>query len=261
MLKQNARKRVMDNFRSGQLEALIGTDIIARGIDVKNIDAVINYDIPQSSELYVHRIGRTGRSGAVGKSYLLIGKNEIGKISRLASITKSKIDELKIPGLEYDASMKNETESHRNETSSRYGDDAIRLFMNIGTKDGFDRASLTKYINDHSDLIPTDILDMYLNETYGFITIKKDKQPMLQTITNINGRDVKFDVSNPRKSHRAFNNRPSRSGYNKGGFSRHRNNDNRRGGFNNNEKRRTYDNSNRPTTKFNRYKNDSFRGK
>jgi ATP-dependent RNA helicase DeaD len=61
LLKQNARKRVMDNFRNGDYEVLIGTDIIARGIDVKNIDAVINYEIPQSSESYVHRIGRTGR--------------------------------------------------------------------------------------------------------------------------------------------------------------------------------------------------------
>jgi ATP-dependent RNA helicase DeaD len=74
-LKQNARKRVMDEFRSGKHQVLIATDIIARGIDVKNIDAVINFETPQSAESYVHRIGRTGRAGEAGTSYLFLDDN------------------------------------------------------------------------------------------------------------------------------------------------------------------------------------------
>jgi superfamily II DNA/RNA helicase len=60
----------MDDFRASKYNILIATDIIARGIHVDNIDAVINYEFPQNNESYVHRIGRTGRAGNVGSSFL-----------------------------------------------------------------------------------------------------------------------------------------------------------------------------------------------
>jgi hypothetical protein len=99
--------------------------------------------------------------------------------------------------------------------------------MNIGTMDGFDRESLTKYINDHSDLTSSDIIDIYLKDTFGFITIKKDKESSLRTITNINGRDAKFDASNnerPRKpSGFRGNNRFNRNSSGRNRFSNNRN--------------------------------------
>lgn len=62
-MKQSQRTQVMDAFKSGRITALIATDVAARGIDVNDVDFVINYDIPQNTEYYVHRIGRTGRAG------------------------------------------------------------------------------------------------------------------------------------------------------------------------------------------------------
>ena len=67
-LKQMQRDRVMNSFRNGRTDILIATDVAARGIDVDDVEAVFNYDIPQDDEYYVHRIGRTGRAGREGKS-------------------------------------------------------------------------------------------------------------------------------------------------------------------------------------------------
>lgn len=65
-MKQSQRDRVMNNFRKGKDGILIATDVAARGIDVDDVEAVFNYDLPQDDEYYVHRIGRTGRAGRCG---------------------------------------------------------------------------------------------------------------------------------------------------------------------------------------------------
>ncbi len=70
-LKQSQRTRVMGDYKKGKTQILVATDVAARGIDVKDIDLVINYDIPQNSEYYVHRIGRTGRAGREGTAITL----------------------------------------------------------------------------------------------------------------------------------------------------------------------------------------------
>ncbi|HLE96790.1 MAG TPA: DEAD/DEAH box helicase [Candidatus Thermoplasmatota archaeon] len=75
-LGQGARERVMDSFKTGKLPILVATDIAARGIDVADIDVVVNYDVPNVAETYVHRIGRTGRAGRTGRSFLMVGPGE-----------------------------------------------------------------------------------------------------------------------------------------------------------------------------------------
>lgn len=69
---QGARNRVMDGFHHGKYEMLVATDVVARGIDVDDVDAVFNYDIPKDNEFYLHRIGRTARAGKTGKAFSLV---------------------------------------------------------------------------------------------------------------------------------------------------------------------------------------------
>lgn len=91
-LRQNQRTMVMGKFRNGQVNVLVATDVAARGIDVNNVDAVFNYDLPQDTEAYVHRIGRTGRAGKEGKSFTFItGRNEAGRLREIEAYTKVKI--------------------------------------------------------------------------------------------------------------------------------------------------------------------------
>jgi ATP-dependent RNA helicase RhlE len=75
-LSQNQRQRAMDGFRSGQFRILVATDIAARGIDVADISHVINFDIPATSDTYIHRIGRTGRAAKTGDAYTLVSQED-----------------------------------------------------------------------------------------------------------------------------------------------------------------------------------------
>ncbi len=99
-LKQMVRDRVMNSFRNGNINLLVCTDVAARGIDVKGLEAIINFDLPQEDELYVHRIGRTGRAGSDGHSISFATESERRKVSFIERYTKSKMDELAIPSKE-----------------------------------------------------------------------------------------------------------------------------------------------------------------
>ena len=97
-VRQSFRDKVMSGFRKGEFEILVATDVAARGIDVDDVEAVINYDIPQDIEYYVHRIGRTGRAGRKGRSFTFANSREIGKIREIERVCHTTITEKKLPG-------------------------------------------------------------------------------------------------------------------------------------------------------------------
>jgi ATP-dependent RNA helicase DeaD len=98
-MNQTQRNKVMTRFRKGLIEILIATDVAARGIDVDDIEAVFNYDIPSDEEYYVHRIGRTGRAGKAGRSYTFVSGRDFYKLKDIQRFTKSTILPLKPPSL------------------------------------------------------------------------------------------------------------------------------------------------------------------
>lgn len=95
-MRQPQRDKVIKKFRNGDLGILVATDVAARGIDVKDIDAVFNYDVPLHAEYYVHRIGRTGRAKKSGKAYTFIYKKEKDKINMIMKKTHHKIRQEKL---------------------------------------------------------------------------------------------------------------------------------------------------------------------
>lgn len=99
-MKQNQRDKVMAKFRSGKLDVLVATDVAARGIDVDDIDAVFNYDMPQDEEYYVHRIGRTARAGRTGQAHTFAVGKEFRAIKEIERYTKSKIIQKQPPSSE-----------------------------------------------------------------------------------------------------------------------------------------------------------------
>ncbi len=97
-LNQSQRTRVMDGFKSARIPLLVATDVAARGIDVNDVDYVINYDVPNHDEYYVHRIGRTGRAGKEGCALTICsGRRQYYMIRDLARMAKSEIAEVPIP--------------------------------------------------------------------------------------------------------------------------------------------------------------------
>lgn len=97
-MKQQSRTQVLNAFKSGRLNILIATDVAARGIDVDDVDAVFNYDIPQDNEYYIHRIGRTGRAGRSGVAYTIAsGRRQISELMEIARYTKAHIERKDLP--------------------------------------------------------------------------------------------------------------------------------------------------------------------
>ncbi len=88
-LSQSDRNKIMSNFRDGKIDVLVATDIAARGIDVDDVDAVVNYDVPGANEHYTHRIGRTGRAKREGVSYLLYTAEEKKRVEELLRLTRN----------------------------------------------------------------------------------------------------------------------------------------------------------------------------
>jgi len=92
-LTQNKREQIMDDFRTGKIEHLVATDVAARGLDITGISHVINYDIPENPEDYIHRVGRTGRMGAAGKAFTFVSSNEGKQLTEVEKFIDKIIEE------------------------------------------------------------------------------------------------------------------------------------------------------------------------
>ncbi|ABM27103.1 DEAD/DEAH box helicase [Nitratidesulfovibrio vulgaris] len=96
-LNQTQRERVMSRFRAGGISVLVATDVAARGLDVDDVDTVINFDLPNDPETYVHRIGRTGRAGRTGQAFSFAAGRDVYKLRDIQRVTGSRIDRRAMP--------------------------------------------------------------------------------------------------------------------------------------------------------------------
>ena len=108
-LSQEARERTLNRFRQGQIKVLVATDVAARGLDIDDISHVFNYDLPDDPEVYVHRVGRTGRAGKTGLAISLVTPREKRKLSGVERFTHQKFTNLPLP-TETDIQQKRENE-------------------------------------------------------------------------------------------------------------------------------------------------------
>jgi len=99
-MPQKQRENMVDKLKRGQIDILVATDVVARGLDVKRISHVINYDIPYDTEAYVHRIGRTGRAGRYGDAILFVTQRERRLLGSIEHATRQKIEPLQLPTVE-----------------------------------------------------------------------------------------------------------------------------------------------------------------
>jgi len=97
---QRQRDKVMYGFRNGSVEILVATDVAGRGIDVNNVEAVVNYDLPQDDEDYVHRIGRTGRAGKTGTAFSFVTSKQMYHLKRIEKSNEIRVERHKIPTLD-----------------------------------------------------------------------------------------------------------------------------------------------------------------
>ena len=93
-MAQAERIRELDRFKSGEINVLVASDVAARGIDIKGVSHVVNYDVPWHPDDYVHRIGRTGRAGATGKAFTLVTPEDAEAIANIEKLTATKIERI-----------------------------------------------------------------------------------------------------------------------------------------------------------------------
>ena len=96
-LEQEKRDDVMLDFKAGRINVLVATDIVSRGIDIDDIEMVVNYDVPSEPEDYVHRIGRTARADADGKGVTFISEKEKGRFRRIESLLEAEVPKGTVP--------------------------------------------------------------------------------------------------------------------------------------------------------------------
>lgn len=97
---QNQRERILGRFRKGSIQILVATDVAARGIDVRNIQAVVNYDLPEDEENYTHRIGRTGRAGQSGQAFSFVASHQVKHLRQLQKSQSNAITRQTLPGIQ-----------------------------------------------------------------------------------------------------------------------------------------------------------------
>lgn len=153
-LKQNQRDTVMDKFRNNTIDILVATDVAARGIDVDDVDMVVNYDMPQDNEYYVHRIGRTARAGRTGTAISFVTSREYGNLKQIEKYTKTKIEKISIPTIK---------DMEKNRSSVLL--DKIRIILD---EKNFEKELKFLSLLEEEDYLPNHIaaavLKMFLNE-------------------------------------------------------------------------------------------------
>jgi len=278
-LTQQQRDKVMNAFRDKTLQLLIATDVAARGIDVKDITHVINYELPDDMEVYTHRSGRTGRAGSTGICMSIVHSKELYRLRSIERLIQSPFNKLELPSgkdvcrkqfyffmekllqadishgdyetylpmlqekfaditkeevltrvaaMEFDRFLKyyensgdlNLKEAKRekrvfgaeftDDTRGRSRDarptqfsdgDTVRLFVNLGTKDGFYKASFLQFILDMSDLSKDVLGRIDMKEMNSWVEIDKEAaKKMIAAIDgkNYKGRRIRMNDANSR---------------------------------------------------------------
>ena len=203
-LKQTQRDIVMKKFRSRTLDILVATDVAARGIDVDDVSIVVNYDLPQDEEQYVHRIGRTGRAGRSGSAYTFIVGREIYKLRDIMRHTKANIERQKLPTISDIEAVKTEK------------------FMDQ-IRNTIQSERLTKYVNIVESLIEEDLDTLDIAAALMHLSLKDDEHDSYEDINERpwqdrndrgNGRNDRYGRDSYNRNYRDNDRYSNRSGFN-----------------------------------------------
>ena len=138
-MSQKFRDKVMNKFKNGNIRILVATDVASRGLDIDDVDVVINYDVPQNHDDYIHRIGRTARAGKKGLAFSLVSKDEVLRFNNISNKNKTKIIQKKIPTVEeIDEIKSNEIIS---EVKKSIRDDNLDKYIDIIDKNSDEKYS------------------------------------------------------------------------------------------------------------------------
>ena len=170
---QNRREKILDSLKEGKTKIVVATDVAARGIDVDGITYVVNYDLPDDTESYVHRIGRTGRMGRSGQAWSLVSKQDIGALEKIANTWNLEIPYVDAPqlpeGMERDPVRKRED---WDEVTDPFGMVSVSLKIGSAT---VTKRSLADWIVSESRIPEIALGEIQMNETSSTVQIHVEK--------------------------------------------------------------------------------------
>ena len=138
-MTQQTRDKVMNKFKNGNINILVATDVAARGLDIADVEVIVNYDVPQNRDDYIHRIGRTARAGKNGFAFNLVSKDEISRFTNIRKQNVGKIIEKEFPTIQQIKKIK--TKKILNKAKSWIDDDNLDYYTEIIEKEYEDNAA------------------------------------------------------------------------------------------------------------------------
>lgn len=194
-LEQRERNAAMKEFREGRSSMLISTDVSARGIDVDDVDAVINFDPPADEDYYVHRIGRTARAFRKGAAYTFAEAYQLAYVQAYIRRTGVQIYPLE---LQYDFAAsytlpKDGSNKRDAEARARDREHSVRFFLNVGKRDLLDKPTLVKLVCSLAGINEYKVIDVRIRDTYSFVQVTDDEA---EKMTRLKGKTVGNRVVN-----------------------------------------------------------------
>jgi len=182
---QANREAVLKGFREGKIKILIASDVAARGLDIEDVTHVINYDIPENPEMYVHRIGRTGRAGSSGKAITFVSSDEQHLLEAIKEFINSPIAEAKVP------------ESRRKDVVRKVWDfdemsdifGMVSFTVNLGSKHGMRTNEVADFLMKAGGIPQIAIGDIVVGEDQSVVQVHKDFA--MKLIKRVRGTDFK----------------------------------------------------------------------
>ena len=204
-LSQGSRDGVMIAFKDHRVRLLVATDIAARGLDIEHVTHVINYDVPDSSDAYVHRIGRTGRVGRTGRAITLVTPSQRNEIGRIERDVNTSIDEWESPEerLEHAPKPRRRERGRPHENSAAKADapagKAVKLFVNRGERSGIDEEDLRWALREGAVLPEEAIHDVRVLHRFSFVEVAPDQAERAVEFldgTKLKGKEIRLEIAN-----------------------------------------------------------------
>jgi ATP-dependent RNA helicase DeaD len=192
-MSQGARDGVMIAFKDHRLRLLVATDVAARGLDIEHVTHVINYDLPGTTESYVHRIGRTGRVGRTGRAITFVTPKQREEIARIEREAKTSIGEWEAPEERLEHAPRPRRKEHPKPTDGApapaAGGERVKLFVNRGRRSGVTEEDLRWALTEGA-VVPADaIADVRVLERFSFVEL--DAEHAESAVSRLDGTKLK----------------------------------------------------------------------
>jgi len=192
-LTQSARDRVMTKVKSGKLRILVATDVAARGLDIEDVTHVVNYDIPENPEDYVHRIGRTARAGKSGKAITFVTKEEQRLVKAIENFGRTKLEHDEVPEGAGRDTVKRTLDF--DEYADHFG--MVPFRINLGRRDGVGLVDIIRFIERKTGIIEHLIGNVEVGEDSSKLEIHKSVAfNAMKSLENysVHGKKVRIDI-------------------------------------------------------------------